>query len=55
MLVAVAHDQNATNAFIEAFIGRGQSKDISPAEIVEGFSQTIRRLAAARERVSHVA
>jgi len=55
MLTAVAHDQNATNAFIGAFIGSVQLKDIFPAEIIEGFSQTVRRLAAASERMSRVA
>jgi len=56
MLAAVAHDQSATNAFIGAFIGSVQLKEIFPAEIIEGFSQTVRQLAAARERVSsHVA
>jgi 2-polyprenyl-6-methoxyphenol hydroxylase-like FAD-dependent oxidoreductase len=55
MLAALAHDQNATNAFIGAFIGSVQLKDIFPAEIIEGFSQTVRRLAAGREQASHVA
>jgi len=55
MLAAMAHDQRATNGFIGAFIGSVQLSDIFPAEIIEGFSQTVRRLAAARKRVSHVA
>jgi hypothetical protein len=55
MLAAMAQDQGATNAFIGAFIGSVQLRDIFPAEIVEGFSQTVRQLAAAKERMSHAA
>jgi len=53
MLAAAAHDQAATSAFIGAFIGSVKLRDVFPAEIIEGFSQTVRQLAADKERMSH--
>ena len=55
MLAAIAHDQGATNAFIGAFIGSVQLRDVFPAEMIEGFSQTVRQLTAAKERMRQVA
>ena len=55
MLSFMAQDQGAINAFIGAFIGSVQLSDVFPAEMIEGFAHTVRKLAAAQEGMRHVA
>jgi len=55
MLMALAQDQGTVDAFLGAFIGSVQLKDVFPAEMIEGFSRTVTRLASAQEKIRDVA
>ena len=55
MLAAMVSDQSAINAFIGAFIGSVPLDAVFPAEVVEGFAQTVQALSIEADRAKQAA